>query len=111
MKRTTRFQIRLSPEEHSAALERARVYGYTLANYTREMMVHGKAEPVLSINLLQWSRLSSALSNFNQMVRLCNTGLVPPNDELEDQISQVLKLLQEIRHDITTKQAERDAKL
>lgn len=108
MPRTTRFFIRLSPEEKSAVFTRASQYpDYSAAKFAREMLLHGRVEPVLCVNLYQWTKLGGLANNINQLTRLSHeTKNVTP--ELPELLRKLEELLSAIRHDLITKQATRD---
>jgi hypothetical protein len=98
--RTTRFELRLTPEEKHAILERARLHGYSVSDFLREGAIYGCVQPVPDINHEQWHKLSGACSNLNQVVRLCHVGAVPK--ELGPIAESALALVIAIRHDLIT---------
>jgi hypothetical protein len=108
MTRTARFFIRLSPEEKSALFARASQYsGYSAATFAREMLLTGRVEPILSVNLQQWTKLGGIANNLNQLTRLSHaSGTITP--ELEQMLQELSLTVTAIRHDLITKQAARD---
>lgn len=105
MKKTTRVILRVSPDEKDQIRLRANTYGYSITDFLLEGGLRGKVQPVLSINLHQWHRLSGLVSNLNQLVRHCNEGTVSP--ELQPVLQGIQQEVTAIRHDLITKQGER----
>ena len=104
MRRTARIYARFSPEEKAIVEQKAKAAGFTSSKFMRELGLHGRVQPVLSINLQQWSRLGGLGSNLNQLVRHCNQGVVPPDlktvlEEIRDQVNAV-------RRDLITKRED-----
>ena len=107
MTRTARLFLRLTPEEKQRFAQRAKACdGYTLASFAREMLVNGKVQPVLSIHFQQWAALGGLMNNVNQLARHANTGTAVTG-ELQPLLEQTYALLEKIRADMVTKEAER----
>lgn len=106
MKRNTRIDVRTTPEEKETIQQRAKAVDYSAAQFMRECGLLGKVQPVLSINLHQWTRLAGGLSNLNQAIRLCNKKAIP--EDLLPTLLEVKALLLAIRQDLITKQKARE---
>ena len=98
--RPTRIDLRVTHEEKRAIHERAKASGYSASDFLREAGQHGRVQPVPSINLQQWARLAGLVSNLNQLVRHCNTGIVSP--ELLPTVESVQEQVDIIRKDLIT---------
>jgi len=102
---STRFHLRLTPDQKSRLAAQASQVNCSAADYLRELIETGKVQPVLSINLHQWHRLAGLVSNLNQLVRHCNRGTVP--QDLLPTLESVRLEVFAIRHDLLTKQEAR----
>ena len=71
----------------------------------RELIENGKNQPVLSINLAQWGKLTPLMSNLNQLVRLANKGKIDP--EIVTTLEAIKTEVLAIRHDLVMKEAAR----
>ena len=105
MTRTTRIDVRVSPEEKREIQQRAAAIGYAAAEFMRECGLLGKVQPILSINLQQWGRLAGALSNLNQAIRHCNAKRLP--EDLMPLLLEIKGSVMEIRQDLITKRRDR----
>jgi len=105
--RSTRLFLRLTPQEKQDLANRAKACtGYTLAQFVREILTTGKVQPVLPINLDQWSRLGGMMSNLNQLAKHANEG-TKVSTELLPLLEQIAAEVTSIRHDIKTRQEAR----
>ena len=105
MNQSTRFQLRLTPAQKDKLLAQASRSNTSAANVIRDYIELGKHQPVLSINLIQWSKLGPLLANLNQLVRLANKGEI--DAALLPTIEAVKTELLAIRNDLVTKEASR----
>lgn len=101
MKRDLRIFIRVTSEERDAIVRRAAQHGYKFSGFIREAAVLGRVQPVLSINLQQWAKLTGLATNLNQLTRHCNSGVLPA-DALQT-IEAVRQQVEKIRDDLITK--------
>ena len=89
-----RFGLRVSLDEKRTITERAKARGSTVSDYLRQMGQHGLVQPVPSIRLDQWGRLSGLAFTLNQEVRRLNAGeasqeLVPTLEVMRDQVAAI----------------------
>ena len=57
---------------------RARDAGCSLSRFVRDCGISGKVVSIPAVNREQWSYLAGTTANLNQLVRLCNQGVLPP---------------------------------
>jgi hypothetical protein len=101
VKRTTRIDVRVTPEEKRCIDGRARAHGYPTTKFLREGGLLGRVQPVLSIHLQQWARLAGLMANLNQLTRLANAGTIRP--DLAAAILETRDMVAAIRQDLITK--------
>ena len=105
MKRTTRIDVRCTPEEYRSIEERARACGYPTTKFLREFGLTGRVQPVLSVNFIQWAKLAGLVANLNQLTKHANAGSI--QSDLAPVIRETREIVEAIRRDLITKQEER----
>jgi hypothetical protein len=106
MSRTVRIDIRCTPKEKQRILSRAAKHRLKASELMRECGLRGTVlPPIRKVNRKQWRKLAGALSNFNQLIRLCHSGAVPSN--LQPMAEECMGLIQDIRRRLIRKRRDK----
>jgi hypothetical protein len=106
MSRTLRIIIRCSLKEKQRIHARAAKHRLKASKFLRQCGLRGSVlPPTQAVNIDQWRRLAGALSNFNQLIRLCHSGAVPKN--LGPVAEECMDLIHEVRRRLIRKRRDK----
>jgi hypothetical protein len=102
--RTALHMVRLTPAEKIALSERAKAAGMDVAAYVRHQALGAAGPRVvrrLTADMAELARLRGALgyvgNNLNQLTRLANMGDMDRPQDLDEVLSRVMSMLDEVR--------------
>lgn len=77
MHRTRHIDVRVSPKEHAAILQRAHAVGISMSNYLRQRALQNDKRPMIMVDSATlkdiYRTLRSISNNVNQIARALNT--------------------------------------